>query len=731
MGIKSSTAVSLIALATALAVSGAAQAAGAPAASPETRQVDELIVTAQQQRKQVESGGDVGVLGRKDPLAIPFNLTTYTSKLILDQQSETIGAVLLNDPTVRVTYGSGNQSESFVIRGFTVTGDDIAFDGLYGILPRQLVSPELFDNVQVLNGASAFAYGAAPGGSVGGTIDLSPKRATKKLARVTASYIQKSILGGSADLADRFGPDGEFGARFNTVYRTGDSAIHGEHREVRADSLDLDWSHGPLRTFVDMGYEDQRANRPRPEVKLAPGIAVPAPPSTTLNYGQPWSYTSLRDVYAVARAEFDITKDIEAYAAGGLRHGKEVGDYSTVTVTNAATGAGTGSRLFVPRQDHNFSGLVGLRAKFDTGPVSNELNVGASGVKEENYNSYTFGSFPPPFAASSTSFNQNLYNPVSVPAPTNSTLPTSGGSLTDLPLLTKTIFTSAFISDTGHLFDDHAELTVGVRHQNLEVHGFNRGTFLETSTYNKSADTPVVALVIKPNDHISVYANRTEALVQGPVAPTNAVTVNPGEIFAPFVITQYEVGGKLAYRGLTATLAAYQMKQPSAFAVPVPGSSTLTRFGVNGEQENRGVELTLNGEPTDYLRIIGGFALNDAKFTKALVASQVGHKAIGVPDYQANLGVEYNLPSLRNLVFTGRWILTGPQYLDAANVQKVPSWNRIDLGARYVAVFDQHPVTFRATVENVADKAYWESAYGGYLVQAEPRTVKASITFEY
>jgi iron complex outermembrane receptor protein len=730
MGIKSSTAVSLIALATALGSAGAAKAADAGPSSG-NNQVDEVIVTGQQQRKQVESSGDVGVLGHKDPLAIPFNLTTYTSKLVLDQQSETIGAVLLNDPAVRVTYGSGNQSELFVIRGFTVNGDDIAFDGLYGILPRQLVSPELFESVQVLNGASAFAYGAAPGGSVGGTIDLTPKRATERLARVTASYIQQSIFGGAADLADRFGPNGEFGARFNTVYRTGDSAIHDEHREVRADSLDLDWSYGPLRTYLDMGYEDQRANRPRPEVKLAPGIAVPTPPSDTLNYGQPWSYTSLRDVYSVARAEFDVTKDIEAYAAGGFRRGKEVGDYSTVTVTNPETGAGTGSRLVVPRQDHNESGLVGLRAKFDIGPVTNELNAGFSGLKEENFNSYSFGSFPAPFAASSTSFNQNLYNPVVVPPPTNSTAPSSGGSLINLPLLQKTIFTSAFLSDTLDAFADHAELTLGVRHQHINVKGFSRGTGIETSAYDKSADTPAIALVIKPNDHFSVYANRTEALVQGPVAPVNATTVNPGEIFAPFVLTQYEAGAKVAFRGLTATLAAYQMKQPSAFAVPVPGSSTLTNFGVNGEQENRGIELSLNGEPTDYLRIIGGFSINDAKLTKAATAATLGKNAIGVPDYQANLDVEYNLPSLRNLVFTGRWILTGPQFLDATNLQKVPSWNRLDLGARYVAVVDEHPVTFRLTLENVADKGYWESAYGGFLVQSEPRTVKASITFEY
>src|SRR6185312_10526076 len=142
---------------------GTAMAAEAADAAAAGTKVEEVIVTGQQQRKQVESHGSVGVLGTQDALSTPFNLTSYTSKLILDQQAETIGAVLQNDPAVRITYGSGNQSEMFVIRGFALFGDDIAFDGLYGVVPRQLVSPELFESVQVLNGASAFLYGAAPG----------------------------------------------------------------------------------------------------------------------------------------------------------------------------------------------------------------------------------------------------------------------------------------------------------------------------------------------------------------------------------------------------------------------------------------------------------------------------------------------------------------------------------------------------------------------------------------
>lgn len=180
-----------------------AQHATRDAESEESR--NDIIVTGQQAQKQVVSDGNIGVLGNKDALSTPFNITSYTAQLILDQQSETIGDVLENDPSVRTTYGSGNQSELFVIRGFALNGDDVSIDGLYGVTPRQLVSPELYESVQVLNGASAFLFGAAPGGSgIGGGINLVPKRAQKTLIRGTASYSADGILGGNVDIGTRF-----------------------------------------------------------------------------------------------------------------------------------------------------------------------------------------------------------------------------------------------------------------------------------------------------------------------------------------------------------------------------------------------------------------------------------------------------------------------------------------------------------------------------------------------
>ncbi|MBE7212094.1 MAG: TonB-dependent receptor plug domain-containing protein, partial [Gluconacetobacter diazotrophicus] len=115
---------------------------------------EQILVQAERRnRTQLIQGGQLGALGTLSGLDAPFNVRSYTSALIRNQQDETLGQVLENDPTVQTTLGFGNFSEQFVIRGFEVLGDDVSIDGLYGIAPRQLVDPHLFEEVQILNGA--------------------------------------------------------------------------------------------------------------------------------------------------------------------------------------------------------------------------------------------------------------------------------------------------------------------------------------------------------------------------------------------------------------------------------------------------------------------------------------------------------------------------------------------------------------------------------------------------
>lgn len=708
-----------------IALACAANAAQAQE-QPDDATTREIVVTAQARNEtEVRRGGSVGVLGDKAAEDVPFLIKSYNAALILNQQPQTLGEVLQNDPAIRTTYGFGNAAEQFVVRGFTLYGDDIGFDGLYGIAPRQLIAPELYEQVQVLSGASAFLNGAAPGGSgIGGSVNLIPKRAHADLTRLTANYTATAHVGGAFDVARRFG-DGAWGLRVNGAFRSGDVAIEDEFRRTQVLGGALDYDGGALRLSLDLAWQRVKVRHLRPKVTIGTD-AIPAVPESDANYGQAFSYTDLRDVFGTARAEWDVAPNAMLYAQFGARDGSEEGIYDGLTVLNAATGDANGTALYVPRTDNNEAAQAGARITLDGGGISQEINVGGSAVRQVNRNAYDFR-YGPGFAG----FPTNLYDTPQVPLPSSTLV---GGDLDDPFPIVRTRLGSAFASDTIGFAQDRVLLTAGLRLQMIRTLGYSAADGSLVTEYDEDAVTPVLGLVVKPLDGVSLFANRIEGLAQGPTAPADPTIINPGEVFAPYRSTQYEIGGKLSLGPVNAALAFYRTTLPSAYAVPDPQGSGLLRYGIFGEQRNQGIEFSLDGEIARGLRLIAGGTVIDATLRRTPGGAHDGNTAPGVPRYTVNANAEWDLPFLEGATLTGRLVRTGRQQVNAANTLSIPAWTRIDLGARYVAVVGETPLTFRVSVDNVADNRYWASAFDSFsqaLLQGAPRTFKASISADF
>jgi iron complex outermembrane receptor protein len=264
--------------------------------------------------------------------------------------------------------------------------------------------------------------------------------------------------------------------------------------------------------------------------------------------------------------------------------------------------------------------------------------------------------------------------------------------------------------------------------QKIDTRSYSYFDGSQSSRVDTDGVTPVFGLVVKPVEGVSLFANRIEGLQQGAIAP--AGTVNAGEIFNPFKTVQYEVGGKVRLGPVNASLAVFQTDLPSAYSVP---EGALFRYGVFGEQRNRGIELSIDGELTKGLRVIAGGSITDAELRKNATAALVGNTAVGVPEYTANANVEWDMPFLPGATVTGRVVQTGKQQVNAANTLELPSWTRFDLGARYVAVLGDMPLTLRFNVDNVANKRYWASAFDSFgtaLLQGAPRTFKLSASID-
>ena len=697
---------------------------------------DEVIVTAQRRNATgVLREGSVGVLGDRKAEDVPFAIKSYNEALILNQQPQSLGQVLENDPGVRTTVGFGIAGELFVIRGFALAGDDIGFDGLYGIAPRQLVAPELLDSVQVLNGASAFLNGAAPGGSgLGGSVNILPKRAkAEPVGRATVNYNSRQHFGGSFDFGRRFGADAAWGFRVNGAARRGDVAIDGEFRSAYVLGGAFDYDSGPLRMSLDLAYQRVKVRNMRPKLVLGAGVtSIPRVPGAATNYGQPWQYTKLRDIFGQARLEYDLADNAMAYAAFGARDGSERGFYQTITLTSLATGAATASGSFIPRTDNNEAATAGLRVKLG-GRITQELNIGASVNWLVNRNAYEF------YAASPTL--TNIYSPVNVPRP--STVTFSGGDLSDPFPITRQRLESVFASDTIGLFGDRVLATVGLRLQGIRTTGYSIADGARASGYDEDAVTPVFGIVVKPAAGISLYANRIEGLVAGAAAPQTGANPNggaalpvsnAGEVLPPYKSRQYEVGGKATFGIVTASLSWFQIDRQLAILQADPAATGQLRFGPFGTQRNSGVEFSLEAQPMQGLRLIGGASIIDAKLRRTENGLNQGNDAIGVPEYLINANAEWDLPFAPALTLTGRVVRTGKQAANLANTLYIDAWTRIDLGARYVIAAGQTPITLRANVDNVANTRYWASAFDTFrpdLLQGMPRTYKASVSIDF
>ena len=673
---------------------------------------------------QVSTQVRLGALGNRDAQSAPFRVTGFTEALIQDQQAISLGDLVSNDPSIRQDAPTFSERDSFFIRGFSVTNLDTLFDGLPYLANPRRSALEGIAQVDVLMGPTALANGGV--GRVGGTINLVPKRAgDQDLTQLTTSILSDSQVWTHLDVGRRFGTGGEWGLRANGSWRAGDSALDNNSVEVGVATLGLDYRGDRLRASLDASLSNQNLDAPTSLFNAAlPGIDIPDAPDGKVNTANPFEYHDSSHRMIAGRLEYDIRPDTTIYAAAGASRYRE--DFLTSNyVIQDADGDALNTFGYNPQQIQGFSGEVGLRSQFMTGSVGHALSLSAARSVNENdrgrFNPRLLG-----FPENPT----NIYDPVYLPDGSVDTtgLPRSG----DLIPFADLTVTSIAVSDTLSFDQDRLQLTIGGRYQTIRSRGFNTRPGIPEAPvgernylYEDEAFTPAVAASYRITDGLSVYANYVEALTEGQIAPTAAV--NAGEIFPATVNRQREVGLKYDTGTVALGAALFEIRQPNGITDPATNV-----FSVGGQQRNRGLELSVAGEPMEGLRLLGGVTFLDATLVRTQDGAFDGKDAPGIPDTAISLYAEYDTPGIRDLTLTGRLMHGGSTWYDQANTQKVDGWTRLDLGVRYaVARADGRDIQLRAQVENVLDENYWATSARGFLSTGAPRTysVSASIRF--
>lgn len=689
-------------------------------ASPEAQTLETVTVKAAAEVRgqpmpvyaggQVASGGRVGLLGNKSVMDTPYSMTSYTQELIQNQQASTVADVVANDPSVRNINPRFGRFDQFTIRGFNLVNSEIAFNGLYGLVPTYTVPVESAERVEIFKGPNALLNGMSPSGAVGGSINIAPKRASDQdITQFTASYATESVLGGHLDVGRRFGTDGQFGVRVNAVRQDG-KTVFGNDQDIERNliSVALDYRGDNLRLSSDLYHYENRGTAPLERVAISGNTVVPRANRIDKNFAQKWSYADSIDSAVMFRGEYDIAPLTTAYAAWGARRGRyDFLRVSPINVNSAGDFSATTNKFL--RDEDTVSSEAGIRTSFSTGFVDHAVNLNASLYRIDFGNAET----------ELGSISSNIYDQI------NRSQPNTPGN-TERPT-GKTQLESFAITDTLSLLDERVQFTLGARKQRvINVSTTASGTRTE---YDKDAVTPTAAIVVKPFEGISVFGNYIEALAQTPSAPQNTIgnpVANPGAIFPPTKSKQVEAGVKLDTGKFTSTLSVFRIKRPSTYTDPV------TRlYGLNGEQQNTGLEFNVFGEPMTGVRVLGGFMLLDAELTKTRGGVNEGNTAIGVAKVNVNLGTEWDLSNVPGLTLTARAIYTGDQYVNEANTSEIPAWTRFDIGSRYVFKAHGKKVTLRANLENAFDKRYWSTASQFGLTFGTPRTAILSATLDF
>ncbi len=671
--------------------------ARAPAAAdaPEDAQADDaesreapadsvITVTATRPSLYVSRVVTSGVLGDKDPLDIPFSISSFTSELAKLQGAYTPAEILKNDPAVQ-NPGFDIYQNWMVIRGFRAQNGSVRRDGLYangdGDFPI-----EAFERVEVVKGVAGFLYGFAEPGGIQNYV-------TKRPTRDAFGTLDVQLRSGSGRYAhlDAGGPvrDGRFGWRANTAYEDqGDFTHRGDiHRTMGSFSFDarasdalllrLDASHQVRELAGQFGLPLTSQGREPPEYDPTVSV-VPS-----------WTRSKFTSSSVTLRAEYRLSGDWQILAQGGRDWSNADTGFGIVTSIEP-NGDFTEDLYSDPRDDNRNrwnSGQLMALGELRTGPIRHEL---AFGVFRRQ------GKF--------RLFSSTNWGPIPV-----------SGNLFDLAFPERPAFDPGsyylYLSDTvseTHFFagdtlriGERWQMMLGGRHVDVK---FNDDRAKELS--------PSAALVFKPRQSATLYASYARSLQEGYRCPCEITdATNARDLQPPIQARQIEIGMKARVRGtLDLGLAAYRIELPSDYV-----NEELRLYGRYGEQVNRGLELTAAGNVLPNLAVIAGIGYLDAKRTRNQDPTLDGNRVEGLSDWTANLFANYGVSRIPGLAFTAGLYWAGSRVLDLQNAIPVDGYTRLDIGARYRLQGVRMPVTLRFNASNLLDEFYWEGlGYGTY-----------------
>ena len=670
----------------------------------------ESVVVSTQRFQELEGGiadgfltKDVamGALGDKRAFDVPYQVNTIPKEIIKNQRSQGLEDVIKYIPSAQIEWRGGADVGRPQTRG--MRGDVVAnsyWDGLH-VVSTTATPMAMFDSLQIQNGLAGSLYGAA---NPSGIYNFERKRPTKEYENsLLLTYGESGHGEAEMDVGGRF--NDKIGYRGVFVGGDGEGYVEGSNLRRQLISTGLDFyltdrltleTNFSYYKYIKEGYTGQ-FNMPYTALGVARYTLPDAYDAADEKYAQKNAGRELTTTTYSGKLKYDIAD--HWYAEGGyLTQRADRALYGLTNTFNSNNGTYTSSTVNPSTAAGRFeldSYMGYIKTKQDFLGFENDIAMGGNGYIWDIY--------------STNNTNGKRYV----------------SSTTDVKTLT--------LGDTIKL-NDQWQVLLSTNKSWIGTEAYNTSG-ATTSDVSKSGYSYAASVIYQPIENLSVYITYADSIQPGESGTDiNGVT----RTLDPYRSKQYEVGAKLALEYVDLSTALFQIERPTAYT----GYDGV--FEEQGEQTNKGIEFMASGKLTNSVALFGGVTFMDTEINGAKIANINNKQALGMPEWQANLLVEYTIPSFEELVLSSNFHYTGERAIDPANTQWADEYFTIDLGARYATkkLLGDRTI-FRLSVNNITDEKYWGGIFASNgldgnsvagstsLFMGEPRNITASVEVRF
>lgn len=671
----------------------------------------------------------------KLPLSIretPQSVSVITSQRIRDQKMNSLEDVLTNAPGVLYKKKSNSSDDEVGIFSRGMKIENFQVDGIPTVFEPSMSSQSndmaVYDRVEVVRGATGLLGGI---GQPSATINMVRKRPTSDFAAsIQGSAGSWDNYRTEVDVSGPLNEQGTLRGRMVTAYQTANSFVDrlSTERKVAYGIIEADLSD---RDTISLGLDYQERN-----CDACGYFGFPAFYSNgqrtdfkrSFNSAADWSYADRQRTSIFGTYEHRFDNDWMAkVAVTNIRDDNDIeyGWFSSSGYPDAQTGAGT--NLFMakwPSKPEQNSVDAYATGPFSLFGREHELVVGASAMR---YRSNT-GAYPlwydysgsgwnpaipnvfqwrgditkPPFdRLGDVKYSQRQYAAYS----TLRLKPTD-----DLSVILGTRLSYFKLDQSVTYYGDPVDYAPGdgKKRENGEL-------------------TPYAGVVYDLDDHHSVYASYTSIF-----KPQSSKTVQ-GTYMEPTEGDSYEIGAKGEYYDgrLNLTAALFESKV-SNYPVDsgIKDPSNFSNLVMPADVKIKGLELEVAGELLPGWQMQASYSHVNTYYPKGVDVN------VGFPKNSVKLFTTYDLTGNLNRMTVGggvRWesetSYGNTEVIRGTTLQATQgSYALVDLLARYR--FDEH-FTGTLNVNNVFDKEYYASTSVYSDLYGEPRSVTATLRWEY